>query len=252
MRSAALAALLVLTGCGEQAAPQAAGSSGPVRRMPSPEPGWCGAPGLDDKQVAFTDAGGVWLTGYVLGTGSTAVVLAAQAAASACSWLAWANRLAAAGYRVLAFDFSGEGRSQRGPASTFPGDVEAATGYARGLGVAKVVLVGASRGGTAVLVAAARVAPPVSAVVSLSAPEQYQGMNAGDAAPKLTVPVLYVAATGDGPFSRDARSLHGVTPGGRKTLTLVPGSLHGEALMLIDGEGAAEAVAAVDAFLHAA
>ena len=50
-------------------------------------------------------------------------VLAPQASADACSWLSWARQETTAGYRVLALDFAGEGRSQRGQAGPPSGDV---------------------------------------------------------------------------------------------------------------------------------
>jgi pimeloyl-ACP methyl ester carboxylesterase len=244
-----LAAAVLLAGCadGTPQTPGAAASSAPV--APSPTDGRCADPELNDKQVAFPGAGGSFLTGYVLGAGSTALVLAPQASANACSWLAYARQQATAGYLVLAFDFNGEGRSQRAPEATPSGDVLAAAAYARSRDATRVVLVGASRGGTAVLVAAARADPPVTAVVSLSAPGVYAGESAAQAAPKLAVPVLYVAATGDSAFADDARAMHDATADGRKRLAVVPGSLHGTALVTITAAGAPEAATAIGDFL---
>ncbi|MET7403696.1 alpha/beta fold hydrolase [Dactylosporangium sp. NPDC005572] len=249
--AAPVAALLVLTGCGSSPSPSSAPTpSAPAAEpAPSPTPGRCTDPELDTRQVTFADAQGVYLTGYVLGTGRTALVLAPQASANACSWLSWAKQQAAAGYRVLAFDFNGEGRSRRGPGSTMPGDVTAAAAFARAQGATAVVLIGASRGGTAVLAAAPAVNP--TAVVSLSAPSSYSGMDALAAVPKLTAPVLYLAATGDSGFAEDARALHAATPGDRRTLQLVPGALHGTAFLTITAEGAPEAITALTAFLKA-
>ena len=147
----------MLAGCGaDPANPPAAApdSSSVVPAAPSPTDRRCADPDLNDKQVAFPGTGG-FLTGLLLGTGRTVLVLAPQASADACSWLSWARQEATAGYRVLALDFGGEGRSQRGPAGKPSGDVLSAVAYARTLGAERVVLVGASRGGTAVLVAAA-------------------------------------------------------------------------------------------------
>src|SRR5258705_3383308 len=111
--------LLLLAGCAGDPAP-APESSLPASRAaaPSPTEGRCSDPELNDKQVTFADGDGVYLSGYVLGTRRTALVLAPQASANACSWLSWAKQHAAAGYRVLGFDFNGEGRSPRGPKST--------------------------------------------------------------------------------------------------------------------------------------
>lgn len=244
---------VMLAGCGgEPATPPAAAPPSPTAPAapvaPSPTDRRCADPDLNDKQVAFPGTGG-FLTGLLLGTGRTVLVLAPQASADACSWLSWARQEAATGYRVLALDFGGEGRSQRGPAGTASGDVLSAVAYARTLGAERIVLVGASRGGTAVLVAAAAAQPPVTAVVSLSAPDAYAGENAAAAAPRITVPVLYVAATGETSFAAAAQTMYDATTDQRRRLALVPGTLHGTSLLTIAAAGAPEATKAVTDFL---
>ena len=77
-----------------------------------------------------------------------------------CEWLPTARSYARLGYRVLVFDFHDQDRVDD--------DVVAAVAELRRRGVARVVLVGSSMGGTAVLVAAARIRPAVAGVVSLS------------------------------------------------------------------------------------
>ncbi|MGC5412864.1 hypothetical protein ACPXCX_55805, partial [Streptomyces sp. DT225] len=67
-------------------------------------------------------------------------------------------------------------------------------------GATKLLLMGASKGGTAVLAAAPRLNPQPDAVVALSAPVQYSNMNAVGAVPKLTSPVLYMVGELDGDF----------------------------------------------------
>ena len=256
-----LVGLITMAGCGApeggspSATPGSPASSAPVA-APSPTDRRCGDPELNDKQVTFATAAGAYLTGYLLGTGETALVLAAQASADSCSWLSFAKQQAAKGYRVLAFDFAGEGRSRRAPdtantSSTNSGDVEAAAKYAREHGASRVVLLGASRGGTAVLVAAGRLTPPATAVISLSAPGSYEGESALDAVPRLTVPVLYLAARGDTNFATAARSLYDATPGTARQLVITPGGLHGHGFLVIAAEGASEGSAAIDAFLAA-
>ncbi|UWP78585.1 hypothetical protein Dfulv_25745 [Dactylosporangium fulvum] len=253
MRSLAVVfSLLLLAGCAGDPAPAPEASAAPTAAAaPSPTDRRCVDPELNDKQVTFADTNGVYLTGYVLGTGRTALVLAAQAAADSCSWLSWAKQQAAAGYRVLAFDFNGEGRSRRGPDSKASGDVAAAAAFARAQGATGVVLIGASRGGTAVLVAAAGLTPPPTAVVGLSPAPKYAGENALEAVPRLTAPVLYVAAAGDSGFPADAQAMYDATPGDKRKLAIVPGRLHGTAFVTIAAAGAQEAAAAVDAFLKA-
>jgi pimeloyl-ACP methyl ester carboxylesterase len=247
---------VLLAGCATPRTPaapssQAAGSPGQGQQAaPSPTDRRCADPQLNDKQVTFQSQG-VHLAGYLLGTGPTTLVLAPQASADACSWLAWARQQAAAGYRVLAFDFNGEGRSRRGDTSKNSGDVEAAARFARERGATGVVLVGASRGGTAVLVAASRLDPPATAVLSLSGVDEYAGESAIQAVPRLTAPVLFLAATGDGSFPTMAKAMYDATPGDRRSLVVVPGQVHGTALLTINAIGTDEAGRAVSAFLTA-
>jgi pimeloyl-ACP methyl ester carboxylesterase len=246
--------LLLLAACsdkpGNTALPEKSASAS-AAAAPSPTDRLCSDPDLNDKQVAFAGQGGAFLAGYLLGDRDSAVtlVLAPQASATGCSWLAWAKLKAAAGYRVLAFDFNGEGRSRRADPATGSGDVLAAAAFARAKGGRGVVLVGASRGGTAVLVAAAGLEPPATAVISLSAPARYAGEDALPAAPRFAMPALYVAATSDRSFATDAQQMHDATPTDRRTLALVPGDLHGTSLLTITGPGNPEATRAVDDFL---
>lgn len=247
-----LGGVLLLAACAAPA-PAPAGppaSAAPTLRSPAPTPGLCGDPALDDKQVAFPGGHGTLLAGYLLGAGDVTLVLAPQASATGCSWLAWAKGKAAAGYRVLAFDFNGEGRSPRADTGHGSDDVTAAVAFARTAGSGRVVLAGASRGATATLIAAARLDPPPAAVISLSGPGDYAGESALAAVPKLTAPVLYVAATGDSAFATAAQAMYDATPGERRKLALVPGSLHGTGLLSITAEGTAEATRAVDDFLR--
>ncbi|GAA3296964.1 alpha/beta fold hydrolase [Dactylosporangium vinaceum] len=251
---AGICCVLLLAGCGPAADEPGAArpSSTPSRAAaaPSPTRGLCGDAALDDKQVTFPGPTGTYLAGYVLGAGDVTLVLAPQAGATGCSWLAWAREQAAAGYRVLAFDFNGEGRSRRADTGRNSGDVAAAAAYARAGGTGKVVLIGASRGATATLVAAAALNPPPTAVISLSGPATYGGEDAAQAVARLSAPVLYVAAKGDSAFAANAQTMYDATPGSARRLVLVEGALHGTGLLTIADVGAAEAAKAVGDFLR--
>jgi pimeloyl-ACP methyl ester carboxylesterase len=121
----------------------------------------------------------------------------------------------------------------------------------RKLGKRKVFLVGASMGGIASLVAGANVKPAVDGVVSVSAPARFLGLDAVATAPRLRVPVLYVAAEGDDnagyDFSEDARAMHAATASADKRLEILPGGLHGVGLVA----GSARVKTLVEAFLRA-
>lgn len=202
--------------------------------------------------VSFRAADGTRLVGHFFGTGRTAVVLGHQSQGSHCEWVFYARRLARLGYTVLAFDFRGHGLSQfrtGAAANRLAADLAAAVKLVRARGKRKVLLVGASMGGIASLVAGASVKPPVAGVVSVSAPARFMGMDAVRSAPTLRVPVLYLAAEGDDnagyDFSEDARALHGATASADKRLQVLPGRLHGVGLVA----GSPRAKALVEGFL---
>jgi pimeloyl-ACP methyl ester carboxylesterase len=204
-------------------------------------------------ELWFYAADGTKLVGHRFGKGTTAVVLAHQSEGSLCDWVPYARRLASQGYFVFPVDFRGYGFSQvrtGAAASRFAADLTAATKALRRLGKKKVFLVGASMGGIASLVAGVNVTPAVDGVIAISAPARFRGMDAVKTAPRLRVPVLYLAAEGDDnagyDFSRDAESMHAATAAADKRLELLPGPLHGIGLVA----GSARAKAAVETFLE--
>jgi alpha-beta hydrolase superfamily lysophospholipase len=107
-----------------------------------------------------------------MGRSCTTVILAAEYPANQCSWLDYPRVLERAGLTVLLFDFRGLGeprrRGQAGAANGYQWDVAAAVEEARRRGGRMILLAGASLGGTAAMVAAPSVSPPLAAAVSLS------------------------------------------------------------------------------------
>ncbi|HEY7223575.1 MAG TPA: hypothetical protein VH561_08210 [Micromonosporaceae bacterium] len=225
-----LAALVIsLAGCG---------------RAPAPAPA-AGAP-CDDRSlqpIAFTNPSGDTLTGYLAGTGSTGVLLANGV--DACSWRAYVHQLTDRGYRVLAFDYA----EQTGGRGLVGEDVQAAAAYFRTVGAQGLVLIGASRGGAAVLAVASSIVPPVTAVVSLSGPAVYPGADAIAGVSTLSVPVLFVVGSQDTEFTGSAQMLYDATPGTQKKLVVIEGSAaHGQDLPL-GGNSNSEANTAIFTFL---
>jgi pimeloyl-ACP methyl ester carboxylesterase len=110
-----------------------------------------------------TQDGGV-LAGDVYGKGERGLVLAHGGRFNKESWAKQAQAFAAAGYRVLAFDFRGYGASRgpgQGDAMSAPLelDVLAAVRYLRANGANSVAIVGGSLGGRAGANAAALARP---------------------------------------------------------------------------------------------
>src|SRR5690349_8358879 len=243
--TAFVVSLMVMSACG--APKPAASPAAPAAPLPT-GPVCAGAAG-DAHAVRFPGTGGQPLYGYTIGTGSVGVVLGNQAGSTACEWLAYAKNLAQRGYRVLAFDFNGEGNSAESDGSEGD-DVASAAKYLRSQpGITDVVLIGASRGGTAVLVAAANLQPAPKAVISLSAPAVFNQDDAALVVAKLTMPTLFVAAKDDGTFAGEAQLLYDKVPPANRRLTIVPGTSHGLVLVTPGLEGADEATKAIDEFL---
>lgn len=235
--------LVALAGCSEDSEPPAAAE---------PQPNFAGAACTDEAaggtKVEFKSSDSPRLVGIELGTGSTGVVLAHQNSSDLCEWLPYGKELAAKGYRVLAFDFAGEGGSEF-PEGTKQLDAEvvAAVEFIRSRGVTDLVLMGASKGGTAILTAATSINPPPKALVSLSAPAQFETMDAAAAVPKLQMPVLYLAGEGDTSFAQSAQQLYDATPDAHRTILVVPVSGHGTSLLR--GESADKVTAAIEDLL---
>jgi dienelactone hydrolase len=224
--AAALAALALLAGCGGGEEPDA--SSPPPtpaategEQAPAEE-GLDGCATSEDGEIVQIAVQGETLDGIVIGDGPGGVVLAHQRGSNLCEWLSFARRLASQGYSTLAFDFT--------PSLDLGESVAAAAEELRRRGGRRVVLAGASMGGTASLVAA-RSAPGVVGVVSLSGPEVFGNLDAGEAVRGLEAPLLLLAAKGDGHFPADARTLFRQARSDDKELVLLPGSAHGTALL---------------------
>jgi pimeloyl-ACP methyl ester carboxylesterase len=170
------------------------------------------------------------LAALSVGTGRVAVILAHQVSGSMCQWWPYGRSLEAAGFRVVAFDFDGCGASPAGDGN-YPGEVAAAAQWARHAGAEKVVLMGGSMGGTAVMVAAARLGASVAGVIDLSGPAIFAGMNALAAAGRVHVPVLFGYGTKDALFAADIRHVRAATTSRDKPLVTVGDQTHGAALV---------------------
>jgi pimeloyl-ACP methyl ester carboxylesterase len=213
---------LALAGCGGAGS----GTAGPTQTTTTATTSGTTGKTLDscaheDATTRIVHFGGADLDGVVIGNGETGVVLAHQLHSNLCSWLPFAKRLAAAGMRVLAFDFPSTSNLDR--------YVVAAVAELRRQGAHSIALAGASMGGTAVLVAASH-GSSISRVASLSGPRIFEDLDAGRAVPRVRVPTLFVAGTEDSPYVDDARAMYRAATGDKRLL-IVPGSDHGTDLV---------------------
>ena len=205
------------------------------------------APAVADERVQITATDGVQLVGHLDGREGPGIVFAHTYRGDQRSWTAFAAEMAQSGFRTLTFDFRGYGESGgRKDVATIDRDLEGAYRFVLGRKIRPVYLVGASMGGTAVLVVAARV--PVAGVATLSAPTAFQGLDAAAAVAKLSAPALFVAAESD-TAAADAAHEFATRIAAPKTLLLVPGTDHGTALL--DGPQSAAVKRALRTFLTA-
>ncbi|MBC9714271.1 hypothetical protein H9Y04_17055 [Streptomyces sp. TRM66268-LWL] len=227
--TALLLATGLLAGCGGDDEPSAKATGPAPESSPAPRPTdfGClteGGDPVETKQgsVAFKNAEGGVTYGYSAGTGTTGVVLAHQRGGDVCEWKPYADRLVEAGHQVLAVN------SQDKDVAEIHGAVE----LLRSKGARKLVLMGASKGGTAVLTAAAELDPQPDVVVALSAPESYGTMDASAAVPQLTSAALFMAGVDDFSFAQAAEYLHkGAVKAKEKHLVVDPGgAYHGVSL----------------------
>jgi dienelactone hydrolase len=175
--------------------------------------------------VAVLDvpAPGERLPVVVLGRGgTTGVVFANTSASTACDWLPYARDVARGGVRSLVFDYQAASREE---------EVLAGARWLREHGARRVVLVGGSVGGRAVVTAAARAGPRrVNAVVSLSG-ERILGAQPDllPDAKRLRVGALWVSSADDGytDFAAETRQLY----------RAARGHAHPNRLLVVGGDG---------------
>jgi pimeloyl-ACP methyl ester carboxylesterase len=160
--------------------------------------------------VRFETDDGVELVGHLFGTGPVGVILAHMYPADQTSWFEFARLLAERGYTALTFDFRGYGESSgEKTIALIDRDLTAAYRFLSGK-VRQIVLVGASMGGTAALKVASR--EPVAAVITISSPLAFRGLEAAFDLPRVKVPKLFIAGIGDRHAARTVKRMMDSAP----------------------------------------
>src|SRR3990172_448369 len=177
------------------------------------------------REVSFQTEDGVTLSGTLFGVGGVGVVLSHMRPVDQTSWHAFAQTLADNGYLALAYDFRGYGKSE-GPQALglIDRDVRAAVDFLRSQGAGRVVLIGASMGGTA----SAKVAAVVGddGLVVLSGPQSFEGLNVASEDLQLGgMPSLWITSRGD-PVTPGMQAMHDAASD-PKTLHIYDGDAHG-------------------------
>jgi pimeloyl-ACP methyl ester carboxylesterase len=184
--------------------------------------------------VSFpTEDGGV-ISADLYGEGSRGIVLAHGGRFNKESWKPQAERLSAAGFRVLAIDFRGVGKS-RGPGDSESApwqlDVLAAVHYLHRAGAKSVSVIGGSMGGSAAGDASIISKPgEIDRIVFLGAAPNLP-------AEKLKSPTLFIVArddaSGDGPRLPGIKAQYEKAPQPKKLIVL-DGSAHAQYLFQTD------------------
>ncbi|MCL6577275.1 alpha/beta fold hydrolase [Kyrpidia sp.] len=250
----ASALLLAIAGCTPEPPPD---PEPPPTTTPSASPDVTLPPvGVDCRELAtqgltlhLTNAADLSIAAVEYGSGPKGVVLAHQSDANMCQWLRYAIVLAEQGYRVVAFDFAGFGASSPTDSKTYLEDIRTAVTYLRERGTPRVAVIGASMGATMSIVAAAAITPPLDAVVAISPPSTFDGVNAERAAVELKSPALYIAGESDGDYEVYAEEINEATPESLRSLLVVDSPEHGVKLVEAGTAAGAEVRAAIRSFL---
>jgi pimeloyl-ACP methyl ester carboxylesterase len=183
------------------------------------------------RPVSFTTSDHLRLSGLVYGHGKTMIICTHMVDTTEDIWIdtGMPQHLATLGYSVLLFDFRGYGASQGSPDPSFLDvDLRAAVSFAQQQGAIRIVLMGASMGGTAALKVAAEV--PVTAVISLSSPQVYGVLITDEELKAMKIPKLFLASADDTSFALSANHMDEIA-GAPKELKIYPGIAHGTALL---------------------
>lgn len=293
IRAAALGVLAVLslaTGCSESADPageRSPGSSGPLRPsittsptppaepaeglitptgkpvetvQPSPSAS-IGAACLTKAErrgiVTFRSRPGATLTGAVLGSGPSGVVIVHRSRSDLCNSLPYGRHLASRGHHVLVFDLGGNGSSgyvrYDEAATPLAFDVAAAVTALRTYGARRVVVIGVGGGTVSTLAAATFASPPFGGVVGISSADMHFGLDARAAVKRLPdLPLLLVAAADDHTYDGETQNLYRLAVSRNKRLMIVPGDRYGEIMFehgIADPSNPYAVRDAVDAFV---
>lgn len=187
------------------------------------------------REVRFPADDGVELAGELRGEGDRGVVLTHAFGSDRSAWDRLATELADEGYLTLAFDLRGFGGSDGArDVEAAPQDVLAAVAALREEGARSIVLIGASAGGSASLVAAAGPEVALEGVVTLSAPSLFLGLEVSpEVAAAVEEPKLLIAGDRDSTARATAQTLFEAAPP-PKRMEIVASSEHGTALL--DGQ----------------
>jgi hypothetical protein len=169
----------------------------------------------------------VTLSGKIVGTGTTAIVLSAQDGYPSTFWEPLVTQLADRNYLIMTYNYRGVTPSQgRYDTDALDHDLRAAIEAVRAKGAAKIVLIGAGAGSLVTAKVSTTATP--TAMVILSTPISWDGLTVSDAEMgTITAPKLFVGGKDDRPSSvASLQRLYDAAPQ-PKEMHLYPGDHHG-------------------------
>lgn len=189
--------------------------------------------GLSASTYFLATSDGVRIYAAAVGDGSKAVVLLHESGgAGLCGWLPTMRWLSANGIRAVAINVRGyppSGTPSLANYHHYAQDIQAAVDAAHALGAKDVFVMGASMGGAATVAEAPKL-KDVDGVISLSGELELPTaeLDAIGAAPKITVPFLFVGSEADGyVLGSEARRLTRAVGSTDKQVHVFGGGYHG-------------------------
>ena len=196
-----LALLASLAGC-------AAEAQTPDRSLPKPPTEACLGVAHESSSMWLSTDDGEFDIG-LLGEGEVTAILVHQLNENSCGWFPFAANLAEEGVRVMLLNLCGYGETTCSGGSltgTGADAVLAAADWARENGAERVVVAGASIGGTTAMIAAAHDADAglLDGAADLSSPILADGSDLRRGAPSISIPAFLAVGPGDSVVSVSA------------------------------------------------
>ena len=185
----------------------------------------------------WTGADGAWFETGVVGEGETVAVFIPQSGSDYCGFIDFALVLAGHGIQSVLLNLCGVGTTVCGlednVVSSGARAALVAAEQARADGAARVVVVGASMGGTTAIVAASLSDGdgPLDAVADLSGPIEFAGIDTAPLAADVAIPMFLAVSGNDSVVTADELDQLGAASAG-KDYTVYGGSGHGWAMLL--------------------
>lgn len=214
----------------------------PQSPPPPPEQACQGAEAPAGAETMWLETrDGAAIEAVVAGTGTDVAIFLHQTNLGYCGFLPYATWLQSQDVTSILVSLCTYGESvcprSLSPMDSAAGAVEAALGWSRDKGAQRVTAVGASMGGTIVMDLAARQgdAGGLDAVVNLSGPTKFGGVDVDEVVADVRIPVLFAIAPGDRVSVERVQEVAAAAVNSAVTGVEVGESGHGWELLAADG-----------------